>query len=178
MPLASCASCAVVFLGLSSITANTPLWAMGLLLFCLGFGIGLGQQILVLIVQNEFDVAIVGTATASNNFFREIGATLGASLVGSLFTSNLGKLLSRGLEELAAFGSDIAATAFDSNSITPAAVRAMEPEVQEVVKAAYNDALAPIFLGIVPLFLAGFILLLFLKERTLASTNDESGHTA
>ncbi len=176
MPLASCAACTVVFLALSSITVGTPLWAMGIILFCLGFGTGLGQQILVLIVQNEFDVAVVGTATASNNFFREIGATLGSSLVGSLFTSNLGELLSSGLSELAASGSDIAATSFDPNSITPAAVRAMESAVQEMVKTAYNDALAPVFLAIVPLFIAGFVLLLFLKERTLASTNEESGH--
>ncbi len=178
MPLAGCIVCAAVFLGLSSITLETSLWAMGLMLFCLGFGIGLGQQILVLIVQNEFNVAIVGTATSSNNFFREIGATLGASLVGSLFTSNLGELLSSGLSELAASGSDIAAAAFDPDSITPAAVRAMEPVVQEVVRTAYNDALAPIFLGIAPLLLVGFVLLLFLKEHTLASTNEESGHTA
>ena len=68
---------------------GTPLLVTGVFLFVLGFGIGLGQQILVLIVQNEFPHAIVGTATAANNFFRQIGSTLGASLVGALFTSRL-----------------------------------------------------------------------------------------
>lgn len=38
--------------------------------FILGFGLGIGSQILVLIVQNEFPHEIVGTATASNNFCR------------------------------------------------------------------------------------------------------------
>ena len=69
------------FVLLSQLTVGTPLVVTGVFLFVLGFGIGLGQQILVLIVQNEFPHAIVGTATAANNFFRQIGSTLGASLV-------------------------------------------------------------------------------------------------
>ena len=89
MPIASCAVTAVGFVLLSQLTVGTPLVVTGVFLFVLGFGIGLGQQILVLIVQNEFPHAIVGTATAANNFFRQIGSTLGASLVGALFTSRL-----------------------------------------------------------------------------------------
>lgn len=139
MPLASCAVCAVIFLFLSSITLDTPLWLMGVTLFALGFGTGLGQQILVLIVQNEFDASVVGTVTASNNFFREIGATVGASLVGSLFTSNLAARLSEGLAGLSASGAGVA-VALDANSITPELVRSLDPAVQQVVQTAYNDA--------------------------------------
>ena len=89
MPIASCAVAAVGFVLLSRLTPDTSLLVTGVFLFVLGFGIGLGQQILVLVVQNEFPHAIVGTATAANNFFRQIGSTLGASLVGALFTSRL-----------------------------------------------------------------------------------------
>ena len=45
------------------------------------------MQILILIVQNTFPLREVGTATASNNYFRQIGASLGAAVVGSLFVS-------------------------------------------------------------------------------------------
>ncbi len=178
MPLVGCFLCAASFLWMASLTVETSLWVLGIMLFCLGFGVGLGLQILVLIVQNEFDVSIVGTATASNNFFREIGATVGASLVGSLFTANLGTLLSSGLTELTASGYDVEIAAFDPDSITPALVRAMDEVIQEVVRSAYNDALAPVFMALVPLLVAGFVLLLFLKERMLATSNEESGHTA
>ena len=49
----------------------------------------MSMQILILVVQNSFPQAIVGTATSSNNFFRQIGASLGAAIVGSLFVSRL-----------------------------------------------------------------------------------------
>ena len=56
---------------------------MGVYLFILGFGAGLGQQVLVLIVQNEFSVNIVGTATSIEQLlFREIGGTIGTSFGG------------------------------------------------------------------------------------------------
>lgn len=171
MPLASCAVAGATFMVLGGITVGTSLVFMGICLFALGFGIGLGQQILVLIVQNEFDNAIVGTATSSNNFFREIGATIGASLVGSLFTANLSTQLA---ENLGALGTG--AATIDANSITPAAVHAMEPALQGAIQTSYNDALAPVFLALVPLFAAGFILLLFIKPKPLAATNEAAGH--
>ncbi|MEG0375197.1 MAG: MFS transporter, partial [Raoultibacter sp.] len=83
------------FFMLSQLTLGTPLIVTGISLFVLGFGIGLGQQILVLVVQNEFPSEIVGTATAANNFFRQIGSTLGASLVGTVFTSRLATELAK-----------------------------------------------------------------------------------
>ena len=61
----------------------------------MGLGLGLSMQIMVLIVQNSFPLREVGTATASNNFFRQIGATLGSAVVGSLFASRLAELLDR-----------------------------------------------------------------------------------
>ena len=63
-------------------------------MFILGFGIGFGMQILTLVVQNEFPHAMVGAATAAYNFFSEIGSVLGASLIGTLFTSRLTAALS------------------------------------------------------------------------------------
>ena len=60
----------------------------------MGAGLGMSMQFLTLIVQNAFPVTVVGTATAANNFFRQVGSTVGASLVGGLFTSRLSSLLS------------------------------------------------------------------------------------
>lgn len=173
MPLVSCAIAAAAFLALSTITIDTSLPVLGSILFTLGFGIGLGQQILVLIVQNEFDASIVGTATAANNFFREIGATLGASLVGSLFTANLTANLTENLNSLGGSG----ALGMDANSLTPAVVRGMEPSLQTAVQSAYNDALTPVFLVIAPLMVVSFLMLLFLKSHPLAATLEGSGHT-
>ena len=74
---------------LSRMRVHEALWVPVLYLFVLGFGMGLGMQLLVLVVQNEFPHAMVGTATAANNFFRQIGASVGTALVGALFTMRL-----------------------------------------------------------------------------------------
>lgn len=161
---------------LSAITVETSLVMLGIMLFAMGVGLGMTQQMLVLIVQNEFDVSIVGTATSSNNFFREIGATLGSSLVGSLFTSNLTVQLAEGAQALQAAGVDASVLEAGADSITPALVRSLDQVVRSAVQTAYNDALAPVFLAMVPLFLIAFVMMLFVKEKTLASTNAESGH--
>ena len=167
MPIASCAVAAVGFVLLSRLTPDTSLLMTGVFLFILGFGIGLGQQILVLIVQNEFPHAIVGTATAANNFFRQIGSTLGASLVGALFTSRLAADLAAQLPKT---------DNISMNRITPQYVDHLAAPVRDIITAAYSDALVPIFLYVVPLLVVGFLLMLTLKENPLAKSVNHTGH--
>ena len=167
MPIASCAVAAVGFVLLSRLTVGTPLLVTGVFLFVLGFGIGLGQQILVLIVQNEFPHAIVGTATAANNFFRQIGSTLGASLVGALFTSRLTADLAAKLPRV---------DNINMNRLTPDFVQHLDSGTRAIITSAYSDALVPIFLYVVPLLVVGFILMLTLKEHPLATKVNHTGH--
>ena len=166
MPVACCLVMAVAFALLSRMTVGTPLPLAGAFLFVLGFGVGLGQQILVLVVQNEFPHAMVGTATAANNFFRQIGATLGASLVGALFTSRLSADLLARLPKV---------DNINLNDITPHFVRGLEEPVRSVVVSAYSDALVPLFLYIVPLLLVGAALMSLLAEHPLATNVNHTG---
>lgn len=149
---------------LGTLTPDTPLWLFCTYIAIMGIGLGTSMQILVLIVQNSFPNSQVGTATASNNFFRQIGASLGSAIVGSLFATRLTDLL---MERLPAGG---AAAAGGINSLTPGAVKELPAGLREVIDLAYNDALAPLFLYMVPLALAAFVLLLFVKEVPLATT--------
>lgn len=167
MPIASCAVAAVGFVLLSRLTPDTSLLMTGVFLFVLGFGIGLGQQILVLIVQNEFPHAIVGTATAANNFFRQIGSTLGASLVGALFTSRLAADLAAQLPKT---------DNISMNRITPQFIDHLGGPARDIITTAYSDALVPIFLYVVPLLVVGFLLMLTLKENPLAKSVNHTGH--
>lgn len=127
----------------------------------IGLSLGLALQILILVVQNSFPLSIVGTATASNNFFRQIGSSLGAAIVGSLFVSRLTESLSANLPAGGA-GSG-------TNSLTPAIVAGLPEQVRSVVVNAYNDALTPIFLLLVPLVLVAAVLLMFVVEKPLAT---------
>ena len=127
----------------------------------------LGQQILVLIVQNEFSHDIVGTVTAANSFFRQIGSTLGASLVGALFTSRLSADLAAQLPRV---------DNINVNRITPEFVQHLAEPVRHAIATAYSDALVPIFLYVVPLLAVGFVFMLTLKEHPLATKVDHAGH--
>jgi len=149
---------------LSTMTPGLPVWVLCGYLSIMGLGLGMSMQILVLIVQNSFPLSQVGTATAGNNYFRQIGASLGSAVVGSLFVARLTSLLA---ERMAGAGG---AAAGSSNSFTPAAVRGLSAAVRGVVISAYSDALTPVFLYMVPLVLIAAAALSFVKEKPLATT--------
>jgi MFS family permease len=61
-----------------------------------GVGLGLSLPLLGLAVQNALADRMLGVATASTQFFRQIGGTLGIALFGTIVTAQLrGDLLSR-----------------------------------------------------------------------------------
>ena len=152
--------------GLATLTADTsPAVAMAYL-GVMGFGMGMSFEVLVLIVQNEFPAAIVGTATSATNFFREIGTTLGASVAGALFTGNLGNLMG---ERLAPFG-NAGELGIDASTLTPALVNALPDELHAAVASAYNDALMPVFALMVPLIMVGLVCMALLKRTPLRET--------
>jgi predicted MFS family arabinose efflux permease len=169
MPAAGAFLTAVSLYLLSTLTIDTELWVICLYLFVCGLGTGIGFQILIVMVQNSFPISMVGTATGAHNFFRQIGATLGSAIVGTLFASRLLNLLG---ERLAVVGAGPAG-AVDSNSLTPASVAQMSDPLKTAIISSYNDALTPIYLYLVPMMAVAFVLLLFVREKPLAVTNEE-----
>ena len=165
MPIAGGMLVAIALFLLSTLRPGAPLWEICVYLGVMGLGLGLSMQTMVLIVQNSFPLRQVGTATASNNFFRQIGATLGSAVVGSLFASRLAELL---VERLPAAASGGGAPG-GSNSLTPAAVSKLPTAIKESVISSYNDALTPIFIWMVPLALIAAALMCFIKEKPLAT---------
>lgn len=147
---------------LSTLSVGTPLWLICCYIGLLGVGLGMTMQILLLVVQNAFPVEEVGTATAGNNYFRQIGATLGSAVVGSVFTGRLAALLA---ERVPAD-----ALPADANALTPTLVQALPEVAQQPILESYNDALAPIYLFIAPLTLLAAVLLCFVRETPLATT--------
>ncbi|GAB2452483.1 EmrB/QacA subfamily drug resistance transporter [Conyzicola lurida] len=161
MPITGAALIGVALVLFSTLTATTSPFVTGVYLFVLGAGLGLTIQVLVLIVQNSVPHKVLGTATAANAFFREIGATVGSAVVGSVFSTRL-------VAELAdTFGSGESAGA---NSLTPAAINALPTELHDLISTAYANALTPIYLFLVPLMVIAVVMLFFIKEIPLAST--------
>ncbi|MCU1432961.1 MAG: family efflux transporter permease subunit [Actinotalea sp.] len=163
LPITGTAVVAVALLLLSTMSPDLPVWRLCCYLAVMGLGLGMSMQILVLVVQNAFPASEVGTATAANNYFRQIGASLGSAVVGSLFVSRLTALLA---ERLPAGGGEAGST----SSLTPAIVRDLPDAARELIIGAYNDALTPVFLAMVPLVLVAVVLLAFVREIPLATT--------
>jgi hypothetical protein len=129
----------------------------------LGLGIGLVMQVLILVVQNSAPRQDMGSATAAANYFRQIGASLGASIVGAIFTHRLTDKLAT----LVPRGAHVRIP--DANSITPALLKRLPPTIRAGFIKAYADSLTPVFLYLVPLVALAFVLAWFLKEIPLRS---------
>lgn len=157
----------------SRLEVTTSLTVLGVYMFIFGFGLGLVMQVLVLIVQNSFPLSQVGTATSTNNFFRQIGSAIGASLSGSLFIhnmhNNLEERLPDALAQMGPQGAEMAKQFGESgaNRLTPELVAGLPEPVKQAVLTSYNDGLTPVFLLMVPLAILAFLLLLPVKEETL-----------
>lgn len=148
---------------LSTLTVDSPLWLLGCFVALLGLGLGTSMQLLVLVVQNSFPIEEVGTATASNNYFRQIGATLGVGVVGSVFTTRVATLITERIPDAADAG-------IHADSLTPGIVRALPDSLHLAVIESYNEALTPIYLAIAPLALIAAVCLFFVIEKPLATT--------
>lgn len=161
LPIIGTGIIALALFLLSTVAVDTPVWIICADLALLGVGLGLSMQILTIIVQNSFPLRIVGTATAATNYFRQVGATLGSAIVGSVFAARLA-------EELATFMPG-GASGGGTGAFTPAAVTALPEPMRTLVLEAVNTALIPIFLDLVPVVLIAFVALLFVHEKPLST---------
>lgn len=149
---------------LSTLHADAPVWLICAFLAVMGIGLGASMQLLTLVAQNSFHISMVGTATAGQNYFRQVGATLGSAVVGSVFASRLKDFLSERLPPSAGGGGEHA-----GSSLTPALVNSLPDQLKDIVIGAYNEALVPLFFWLVPVMLIGIIALFFVYEKPLAT---------
>ena len=88
-PIIGTAITALAMLWMTTLTGSTPIWVICAMLFVLGAGLGFIMQVIVLAVQNAVSPNDIGSATSTNNYFREVGAALGVAIFGSVFTNRL-----------------------------------------------------------------------------------------
>ena len=177
-PIVGLAITAGALYWLSQLTVETSLPQLGMRFLVFGVGLGLVMQVLVLIVQNSFPLSQVGTATAANNFFRQIGSALGASLVGSMFIHNMQNEMATRLpkafaqmgEQGAAMAQKFSENGGGANSLTPSMVANLPSPVKDAILNSYNDGLTPVILLMVPMAIIALLLLLPLREEHLKET--------
>ncbi|MFF8926076.1 MFS transporter [Streptomyces longwoodensis] len=156
---------------LSRLEVDTPRLQYSLSMAVLGAGIGMVMPVLILAVQNSVRPTDLGTATSANNYFRQIGGSVGAAVFGTLFADRLADALADRLPARAG------AALPDAESITPQLVHTLPPALRDAYIHAYADAMPRIFLYLVPVLLLGLLLAFFLKETPLVNTAAATAHT-
>ncbi len=144
-----------------------------------GVGLGMALQVYTLIVQNSAQRKDLGVATASTQFFRNVGSTVGIAVFGTIMTSGLSGNIASHLPataraQMAASGTELSA----GSVLDPTALSALPPGIATGVQQGLADSLHSVFLwGLVPCALA-LIATLFIKEiplRDTVHTAEEAG---
>jgi len=153
-PIAGCAITGVGMFLLSTLGPGSSRWESGAFMVVCGIGLGFTMQLLVLATQNSVPVSDLGVATASVNFFRSIGGSLGVALFGALFNTRLIARIGAGTE-----------------SLRPEEVQALPDAAKAAYVGDFADALTGTFLYAVPLMVLATALAIALREVPLRTTN-------
>jgi len=157
-PIAGAAITAVGVYLMSLLDQNTPILVESIYFFILGAGIGLIMQILTLIVQNTAEYRDLGTATSGVTFFRTLGGSFGAAVLGSIYSNQLEDRLPAAL---------VQSQVPPNVATSPEALHALPPEIQAPIVTAYAESLHNVFLYAVPVALLALVVALSLPQVTL-----------
>jgi EmrB/QacA subfamily drug resistance transporter len=124
---------------MTRLTANSSLAYMMLSLGVMGGGMGLAMPAFLIAVQSSVQRAKLGTATATLQFSRSIGGTLGVSVMGVILTEQLAA-------NLASVGIS-AATVSLGELIDPGKQGAAASALDETVRSALAGALDGVFVA-------------------------------
>ncbi|WP_240690210.1 MDR family MFS transporter [Arthrobacter sp. PAMC25564] len=144
---------------------TTELWATGLYTFVLGLGLGMLMQNLVLAVQNTVKASEIGTASASVSFFRSVGGAIGVSVLGAVLANRVKELATEGLAK-----AGIPVTGGSAGGSMD--LKDMPAPIRDIMRAAYGDATAQIFMISAIIAIVALIAILLIKEQPLRRTVD------
>ena len=79
----------VAALLLAGMESDIRYWQITLYMVMCGVGVGPGMPLFTLAIQNAVDVRLIGQATSACQFFRQMGATMGAAVMGTVLAVTL-----------------------------------------------------------------------------------------
>jgi EmrB/QacA subfamily drug resistance transporter len=162
-PLVGTLLMAGALLLLSTMDVTTSALEAGLFMAALGTGLGMVMQNLILAAQNDAPAEDLGVATATVNFTRALGGSIGTAVFGAIMAAGLATRLRGGLP------ADVHVDAAALQG-TPETILGLDPQVREVVVSAFSGAVSTVFLVAVPFALIAFVLMVLLPEHPLRET--------
>ncbi len=73
----------------ANMTPDIPYWQVTVYMIIGGLGVGPSMPLYTLAIQNAVDMRKIGQATSTSQFFRQIGGTVGAAVMGSVLAVGL-----------------------------------------------------------------------------------------
>ncbi|WP_242922149.1 MDR family MFS transporter [Caulobacter sp. CCUG 60055] len=146
---------------LSRVGPQTSMFDLSWRLALVGMGLGPGQSLFSIAAQNAVPPTQLGVVTSANQFFRQIGSTLGVAVFGALLTHNLTK----GLGPRAA-GVDIGAL---EGMALKAQAAGASASVDPALRRVISDAITGMYGFSLLIIAAGFAAILFIPELPMRS---------
>jgi hypothetical protein len=131
----------------------------------LGLGLGATMQVLVLAVQNSVEMKDMGVATTSSTFFRSMGSTFGAAIMGAILTNQLTSHLAAasagkpGMEQVRDHGMEILQS--------QQAMERLPAPIQHTLVHSFTQSLSTVFLVSAVISIVAFGASWFIKEQKL-----------
>jgi len=168
-PIVGFALMTVGLMALSTIDWHTTRLEVSLHMLVFGLGFGMVTQVLVLAIQNAVDRRELGTATASANFFRAMGGSVGVAVFGAVFANRLSYWLPRSVPKHLL--GHLSPTVLQSS---PAVIHTLPPAVRDGVAQAVAHSVDTVFLVAAPIAAIGFLVVLFLQEYPLRTWGQDT----
>lgn len=140
-PIVGSALMTVGMLGLATVHTTSSMILVTASMLAVGIGMGCFMQLTVLIAQNSVSDDHLGAASGASMLFRNLGNSLGVSLLGALYVammrSSLGDHPDAGVHGPVQAGLDL----------TPMGVARLAPGLQAAIHEAVSDGVARVFLA-------------------------------
>ncbi len=150
---------------LGTIDHATSLVAISGAMLLVGLGVGSTMQNLVLAVQNSVHQRDIGAASSSVVFFRSLGGAVGVSVLGAVLAHRVKSTMA---SHLTAMGIHPTGGSLSSSLD----LTALPPRILAVVRVAYGDATAPIFMISAGIAVVGILAAFLLPRVTLRGSLD------
>jgi EmrB/QacA subfamily drug resistance transporter len=148
---------------MSVVRHDTPYWQAAIFMVCVGIGLGMTMQNLVLSVQNQVRPQELGAASSVVAFFRTLGGAVGVSALGAVLSDRVARYTAEGLAGIGVH-SPANGGGIPRLSALPAPVRA-------IVEDAFGHGIGNVFAYAAPAAFLALIAILFIKEVPLRSAN-------
>ncbi|MFB4333183.1 MULTISPECIES: DHA2 family efflux MFS transporter permease subunit [Paenibacillus] len=184
----------IMIVGMGIMVFMDNLWLTVVSTIIFGVGLGLGMPVFSLATQNAVSHKELGVATASSQLFRNLGGTIGIAVMGTVMSNNLTKNLKDALQSESApdFSSLDPQMAQQMLSFAnpqtlmnkplieqtqaslPADVQPLFLQMIDSIRDALGNTLSMVFLTGMLVLVVALLLVFFLKEIPLRTTNQAS----